>query len=251
MMRHALVALGPKSVATGILVGGAALVLGALFVPQKTAAAGAMSGMSRLVLYAPERPGAFYLSAWNDGDVFVAHSEQPALTFVRRGDEHDGCTWQGVERLLRIDAHHYSYDYRETLLSCRPDAQPFDPTPRTGIVTIEAWDRPATATALTATQPPGELWNISRTAFEDDRHCLDHDDADDDSADDDESADLDDESADLDDESADRDGDSAQAGVDFKSAIDEARQHLIEAQRELARLKLQAVISADKATTIQ
>src|SRR4051794_29633912 len=59
MMRQALVALGPKSVVAGVLVGGAALALGAIFIPH--AAASSNPGMYRLVLHAPEESGAFYL----------------------------------------------------------------------------------------------------------------------------------------------------------------------------------------------
>src|SRR2546430_4063223 len=97
MMRQALVALGPKSMVAGVLVGGAALALGALFLPR--AVASPAPGMHRLVLHAPEEAGAFYLSAWVEGDVFVPSGAQKSITFVRRGDEHDGCSWQGTEKL--------------------------------------------------------------------------------------------------------------------------------------------------------
>ena len=83
MMRQALVALGPKSVVAGVLVGGAALALGALFLPRAIAAPAA-TGMYRLVLHAPEESGAFYISAWTEGDVFVASTGQKTITFVRR-----------------------------------------------------------------------------------------------------------------------------------------------------------------------
>src|SRR5262245_8267144 len=146
MIRQALVALGPKSVAAGVLVGGAAVALGALFLPRAVASPPSPSGMYRLVLHAPEEAGAFYLSAWAEGEVFVANSEDKSITFVRRGDEHDGCSWQGTERLTRMSAGVYAYDYSEVILSCRPDAMPFRKTPRTGIVTVEKWDGAATAT---------------------------------------------------------------------------------------------------------
>jgi hypothetical protein len=176
MMRQALVALGPKSVVTGVLVGGAALALGVLFLPR---AAASSPGMYRLVLHAPEESGAFYLSAWGDGEVFVASSDQKSITFVRRGDEHDGCSWQGTEKLTRKAAHLYAYDYSETILSCKPGATPFRKTPRTGIVTVENWASPATATALNGIQPAGELWNP--TAMNDDDDCTAGEDIDDDS----------------------------------------------------------------------
>lgn len=156
MIRQALVALGPKSVVAGVLVGGAALTLGALFLPRAVASP---PGMYRLVLHAPEQRGAFYVSAWAEGDVFVADAGAKTITFVRRGDEHDGCSWQGTERLTKLSAGVYAYDYKETILSCRPDANPFRKTPRTGIVTVEKWNGAATATALNAVQAPGDLWN--------------------------------------------------------------------------------------------
>lgn len=170
MIRQALVAVGPKSVATGVLVGGAALALGALFLPRTTASA---PSMYRLVLHAPVTPGAFYVSAWAEGDVFVARNDAASFTFVRRGDEHDGCLWQGTERLTRKGAV-YAYEYRETILSCRPDARPFVKTPRSGVVTVEPWRGPATATALNAIQAPGDLWN--EAVDSDDTFAADDDD---------------------------------------------------------------------------
>jgi hypothetical protein len=204
MIRQALVALGPKSVATGVLVGGAALALGALFLPRAVASS-SPAGMYRLVLHAPEEAGAFYLSAWGEGDVFVARSDDKSITFVRRGDEHDGCSWQGTERLTRMSAGVYAYDYSETILSCRPDAMPFRKTPRTGIVTVEKWDGAATATALTGIQPPGDLWNPAMNDDEAEEHC----------------------EADVDDE-------------DTEQAIADAQREIAEAQQEIADAVAQA-----------
>jgi hypothetical protein len=67
----------------------------------------------------------------------------------------------GTEKLTPIGARAYAYSYAETILSCRPNANPFRKTPRTGIVTVERWDGAATATALTGVQPPGDLWNVA------------------------------------------------------------------------------------------
>ncbi len=172
MMRQALVALGPKSVVAGVLVGGAALALGALFVPGAVASRAPV--MYRLVLHAPEAPHSFYVSAWAEGDVFVPSDDAKTITFVRRGDEHDGCTWQGTEKLTRAGEGIYAYDYAETILSCRPDARPFKKTPRQGVVTVERWDGPATPTALNAIQAPGNLWNVAANDS-DDEHCMDVD----------------------------------------------------------------------------
>jgi hypothetical protein len=179
MMRHALVALGPRTMAMGVLVGGAALALGALFLPHAVAAPPVASPMYRLVLHAPEERGAFYVSAWAEGDVFVQSRDAKTITFVRRGDEHDGCTWQGIERLTRLSDGAYAYDYSEKILACKPDANPFRKTPRTGIVTVESWDGPATATALNAVQAPGLLWNTTAMNDVDDDDCADVDDDDD------------------------------------------------------------------------
>jgi hypothetical protein len=186
MMRHALVALGPKTMAAGVLVGGAALALGALFMPHAVAAPTEASGMYRLVLHAPEdRAPHFYVSVWSEGDVFVKSNDAKNITFVRRGDEHDGCSWQGTERLTRLSDGAYAYNYSETILSCRPDARPFVKTPRTGIVTVERWDGPAKATALTAIQAPGNLWNPTAmndvVGVDDDDNCDSDCDSDDDS----------------------------------------------------------------------
>jgi hypothetical protein len=179
MMRQALVALGPRSVLPLVLVGGAALALGALFLPHATRG----GRMDRLILHAPEEPGAFYLSAWNEGDVFVAHgSRDKSITFTRRGDEHDGCSWLGTEKLTPLGRNAYAYSYTETILACRPDATPFRKTPRTGIVTVERWDGEATATALAGIQPPGDLWPTAQAEHDcdcDDDADLDSDDIDD------------------------------------------------------------------------
>ena len=212
MMRQALVALGPKSVVTGVLVGGAALALGALFLPRAVASTSAPAAMYRLVLHAPERPGEMYVSAWAEGDVFVANHDAKSLTFVRRGDEHDGCTWQGTERLTRLSPGVYAYDYSEQILACRPDAEPFVKTPRKGIVTVERWDGPATPTALTAIQAPGDLWNVAMNDDVDDEHCSD--DAADDAADD-----------------AD---DVAEEMAEARREIADAQREIVDAQKEVA-----------------
>ena len=158
MMRQALVALGPRTVLPVLLVGGAALALGALFVPRAESDA----GLYQLVLHAPEAPNSFYLSAWADGGpVLTAHdgSDHQAIVFTRRGDEHDGCSWLGTERLVPLAPGVYHYSYRETLLACSPDARPFRKTPRDGIVTVERYQGAGAPTALNAVQPPANAWN--------------------------------------------------------------------------------------------
>jgi len=188
MMRHALVALGPRTLAAWVLVGGAVIALGALFMPRAIATpASAPAEMYRLVLHAPEEPGAFYVSAWAEGAVFVKSADQKSITFVRRGDEHDGCQWQGTERLTRLSNGAYAYDYSERILSCTPDASPFRKTPRTGIVTVEPWNGAAKATALMGFQAPGNLWNTTAMndvdVGDDDDHCTDDEDTEEELAD--------------------------------------------------------------------
>lgn len=202
MIRQALTALGPRTVLPVVLVGGAALALGALFLPHEASA----PARYRLVLHAPELRGAFYLSAWNDGDVIVAHdaSDHQPITFTRRGQEHDGCAWLGTERLVPIGSRAYHYTYSETILSCQPDARPFVKTPRTGIVTVEA--APAEAgppTALNGIQPPGDLWNEVA-----DNDC--------------------DDVADFDDD------DDAETAADVRQALRDAEQAVRDAQQQLA-----------------
>lgn len=157
MMRQALVALGPKTVLPLVLVGGAAIALGALLLPHEATG----PAMYRLTLHAPAEPGNFYLSAWSGGDVFVGHDagDRRPLTFTRRGDEHDGCSWMGTEQLVPIGPRAYQYSYGETILSCRPGAVPFRKTPRTGIVTVEKYGGVAMPTAFSGVQPAAELWN--------------------------------------------------------------------------------------------
>jgi hypothetical protein len=153
MMRHALVALGPRTVLPVLLVGGAALALAGVFVPRAEPA----PHLYRLVLHAPEGPGFVYLSAWSDGaEVLAAHdaSDHRAMVFTRRADEPDGCSWLGTERLVPIGARLYEYTYRETLLACRPDARPYVKTPRAGLVTVERYEGEGTPTALSAVQAP-------------------------------------------------------------------------------------------------
>lgn len=154
MIRQAITALGPRTVLPVVLIGGAALALGALFVPHSEPS----SGLYRLVLHAPTQPGFMYVSAWNDGDVLIPAGELKPLTFTRRSDEHDGCTWVGTERLVPIGSRAYHYSYQETIVACGPDADPFVKTPRTGIVTVEPYEGQGAPTALNAIQAPGDLW---------------------------------------------------------------------------------------------
>lgn len=137
-------------VARAVFVGGllvAATLAAPADRPRCACKAGAHRGV-RLVLKTVARPGAVYLSWWNDGDVRLdltrdlardlTPGELPVLRFTTRAQGSDGCRWKGIETLEPIDARHYAYRYDEVLLSCRPGARPFDKTPRTGVVTVLA-----------------------------------------------------------------------------------------------------------------
>jgi hypothetical protein len=94
--------------------------------------------MHRLVLDAPVDPYAIYLTAWEDGDVWmpIDPSLHQTITFTTRATISDGCRWMGTEVLEPLDNMHYAYSYDETILECAPDATPYVKTPRTGIVTV-------------------------------------------------------------------------------------------------------------------
>ena len=89
----------------------------------------------RLSLYAEKRCNAIYVSAWHRGDVVVTvpGDELPPLTFRTRAKLF-GCQVLGIETLVPIDDRTYAYDYRETIVSCEPGAEPPVKTPRRGIV---------------------------------------------------------------------------------------------------------------------
>ncbi|NVB80770.1 MAG: hypothetical protein HOV81_20405 [Kofleriaceae bacterium] len=93
--------------------------------------------VQRLVLHAPERPRALYLTAWSEGDVYVTlHDGEPRpITFQTRAFINDGCEWLATERLYPTSENRYSYSYDEEILSCDPGATPALRTPRVGYVT--------------------------------------------------------------------------------------------------------------------
>jgi hypothetical protein len=93
----------------------------------------------RLALDAPVRPHAFYLTAWDQGDVTVAFDGDPQpMKITTRALMDDGCHWVATETLTPADATHYAYSYDEEKTSCDPGGDPemYITTPRTGVVTI-------------------------------------------------------------------------------------------------------------------
>jgi hypothetical protein len=171
-------ALAPRTLWPVALAGGAALMLGAWLWPQANS-----PGMYRLVLHAPVQPGAFYLSAWNEGDVFAAVDarDPKPLVFTRHAIEHDGCSWTGLESLEPLTATTYHYSYEETVDSCRLGAVPFVKTPRAGFVTLERADSDTSPTELAGEQSATELPDPAGIDDDDDCDCqvFDEDDADD------------------------------------------------------------------------
>jgi len=113
---------------------GAAVLAGMLALAPKPTA----STVQRLELHAPEEPHALYLTAWDQGDVFVrlADGKAHALTFQTHAFINDGCEWLATERLVPTSADRYAYSYDEEILSCQPDATPARKTPRTGYVLV-------------------------------------------------------------------------------------------------------------------
>lgn len=93
----------------------------------------------RLVLHAPKRCGAIYVTAWREGDLRVHFDDgklQP-LTFYSKRKLPDGCTWMGTEHLRPIDDRTFAYSYTDIALDCAPHETMYIPTPRTGFVVAE------------------------------------------------------------------------------------------------------------------
>lgn len=116
----------------------AALAFGAFAIPHSTHHCKSAE-QHLLVLHAPVRPHAIYLTAWSAGDFMYpvdADNLQP-LHFAMKARITDGCEWLGEETLIPRGDHRYAYSYEETILSCEPGATPALKTPRTGYVTID------------------------------------------------------------------------------------------------------------------
>ena len=116
------------------MVAAATLALGALMPAKHHHAT-----THRLVLHAPVREHAIYLSAWMNGDpeIPLDTNELRPIRFEMRAQVSDGCRWLGIETLVPTNAHRFAYSYQERILSCEPGSTPAYKTPRTGFVTIE------------------------------------------------------------------------------------------------------------------
>lgn len=93
-----------------------------------------------LLLHAPEKPNAIYLTAFENDRTTVTLKEAGSyrITFQTRATLPDTCEWIATEVLVPIDEDRYAYSYDEQMLSCEPGAEPrYIATPRTGLVTVE------------------------------------------------------------------------------------------------------------------
>ena len=93
----------------------------------------------RLTLHAPIDPREFYVTPFAEGSVNIMRDDEHLVPLVMRATTHyvDGCDWMGIDTLVPIDAHQYSYSYDERILSCEEGAIPAHKTPRTGYVVVD------------------------------------------------------------------------------------------------------------------
>ena len=119
-------------------VAGAALAVGVIAAPSPHRCGDHV--VQRLELHAYEQPGAYYATAFRDGDVFVTlhDGEAKPLVFKHRvySPFGDRCHWLATEKLYPEGPHRYLYTYDEEILSCAPGATPSLRTPRTGYVVV-------------------------------------------------------------------------------------------------------------------
>jgi hypothetical protein len=128
-----------------MLIGGALLAGGVLLStalgPSLPMSPGAGASSYRLALHSESDPACYYGSAWNDGDVVLAHdgSDGRTVTLTSRYDFEDGCTWEATEVLTPSGAG-YVYEYSEHVVGCRAGATPAVACARSGRVTLSPND---------------------------------------------------------------------------------------------------------------
>jgi hypothetical protein len=122
------------------LVGGALLIGGLLAASTRSSPPPPPTSTSfRLVLDTESDPACVYGSAWNDGEVVLAHdaSDGKTVTLTSRYDFADGCTWEAHE-VLTPSGDGYAYEYNEHIVECTRGATPGIACPRRGHVTVIA-----------------------------------------------------------------------------------------------------------------
>jgi hypothetical protein len=131
-----------------LYLGGALLAAGALAMtigptcPLTTGCPSAAMTSYRLALQSESDPACYYGSAWNDGDVVLAHdgSDGRTITLTNRYDFEDGCTWEATELLTPNGGSGYAYSYSERVVGCRVGATPAIACARSGSVSTTPAD---------------------------------------------------------------------------------------------------------------
>lgn len=121
-----------------VALGGALLAGGALLMMQSPVQSVATpTAAYRLTLRTQSAAACYYGSAWNEGDVLLAHDagDGHVITLTGRYDFEDGCTWEATE-VLTPSGSGYAYSYSERPVSCAAGATPAPACVRTGTVDV-------------------------------------------------------------------------------------------------------------------
>ena len=94
-------------------------------------------GVHKLVLHAQSSSTAIYVTAFDDDFRYMSIDPQHLQVMQFEITETVyGCHWQGTETLVP-NGDHYDYTYEDHIIGYPAGCTPTDPTPRSGIVTIE------------------------------------------------------------------------------------------------------------------
>jgi len=122
-----------------VALGGVLLAGGALLMAQVPAMRSLVTPTAayRLTLHTTSDSTCYYGSAWNEGDVLIAHDagDGHVLTLTGRYDFEDGCTWEATEILTPTHSG-YAYSYSEQPISCAIGSRPARACSRVGTVDV-------------------------------------------------------------------------------------------------------------------
>jgi hypothetical protein len=122
-----------------VALGGALLAGGALLLAQvpATSSLATPTAAYRLTLHTESARACYYGSAWNEGDVLLAHdaADGHVVTLSGRYDFEDGCTWEATE-VLTPAGNGYAYSYSERPVRCAIGATPAPACGRVGTVDV-------------------------------------------------------------------------------------------------------------------
>lgn len=121
-----------------VALGGALLAGGALLMAQAPIQpVAAPTSAYRLSLRTESDRACYYGSAWNEGDVLLAHDagDGRVVTLTGRYDFEDGCTWE-VTEVLTPAGSGYAYSYSERPVACALGATPAPACSRSGTVDV-------------------------------------------------------------------------------------------------------------------